>query len=337
MIARDRHASNYTVRLSSTGIIHMNLSDSQVMRLMDAPQTYAEMCARPRFQQSLDRRTHGLRQVLSPYHFQTLAPCGLQGCRKAHRDGLLVETEDDLETNLGHVCGAKIFPDWGIKVAAHKRQRDRQDLLDRTDFLLSKAPSIRDRIRELEVSRFGVLWVHQVRDAVRRVLGDDLFDSLKWGHKRGDLAVFQERRRSEAEIDRLVDANKGRVRRSELLIERNPVGQLEPMPWIAFDADGDLRGKLLTPLDHFLLLDHRQLDLKALRKVVKQFDGWEDVLNATAAATEAAVRFFDQVNLQRLVLWVPESSARRREALSAWIGSPARQKLAEGRQTSTSI
>jgi hypothetical protein len=309
----------------------MDLSDSLRARLVDPPKTYEEMRARPGFQDRLDARSHALRKVVSPYNFQALAPCGLKSCRREHRFGLLVETEDGLETNLGHVCGARIFPDWDIKVAAHKRERDLQDLLDRAAFLRSKAPTIRERVRDLVLGRFGILWVDDVRRAVRQVVGDDLFDSLRWAHKRGGLEVYQERLRSDAEIDRIVEANRGRIRRSEAAIDRTPVGQLEPMPWIAFDQEGDVRSRLLTPLDQFLLLDPTRLDLKTLRKAVKPFEGWEKMLTDAQATIDAAARFFEELNLRRLVLWIPDSKPRVRESLSNWIVSPACKQLSEGR------
>ncbi|HGK4675270.1 TPA: hypothetical protein ACJ2WV_004571 [Kluyvera georgiana] len=36
-------------------------------------------------------------------------PCGKSSCRTGHNKGFLVLTEDGQETNLGHVCGTKVF------------------------------------------------------------------------------------------------------------------------------------------------------------------------------------------------------------------------------------
>jgi hypothetical protein len=72
---------------------------------------YADMALRERFVDALDPKAHKLASILAEYHLAHDIECALTDCRTPHRHGLLVLTEDDIETNIGCDCGARYFPE----------------------------------------------------------------------------------------------------------------------------------------------------------------------------------------------------------------------------------
>jgi hypothetical protein len=255
---------------------------------------------------------------------------GLSDCRTAHRDGFLVETTDGLETNVGHVCGKKAFPDFDLKRAEYKALRERRDLLDRASAIKSNVTGIRNRIAELDTAQFGSVWVESVRAAVGKVLGSDLFDSLRVAQMRGDLAVRIERERSAAEIKQIIDFNP-RQRREQVRTETITVGYLEPMPWLTFAFKGKLRDGLLGELERFACANHASMATPTLKRAVKALDGYERVVDEACEAAGGAVKFFAPENLAFLVQWVPDRMRSRRQAVAEWAQSAPCKRLAEGR------
>src|SRR5690349_576087 len=79
----------------------------------DAPikiERYEDMTIRPRFVKDLDPKLHRPKRILGEYHLLARVPCGLPD-HTPHLHGVLIETEDDYETNMGWECAAGYFPD----------------------------------------------------------------------------------------------------------------------------------------------------------------------------------------------------------------------------------
>lgn len=299
--------------------------------LIERPKSYDEMRARPAFREVLDQKEHELRRVLSDYHFPNLVRCGLSDCRTPHRDGVLVETKDGLETNVGHICGRNTFGEaFDVASAQYRRERVRQDLLNRARGLLAEAQTIKQRIAELNRGRYGMKWVDSVRRTFTELLGADLYDSLRTAHVRGELTVTASRERTAEEMAEL--AERTQQSRERLRYETTTVGTLESMPWIAFDFPGKLRDGLLIPLDHLALLDLERTLSPKLRAAVKLLDGWETTVAEAESAATSAVRALNSENLALIVQWIPERSAERARALSMWIDSKAHTALMAGIQ-----
>lgn len=300
-------------------------------RLVDRPASYEEMKLRPNFREVLDQKEHKLKEVLTDYHFPKLVPCGLSHCKTPHRPGFLVATVDGLETNVGHVCGRVFGDSFDIARAEYQRAREFQDLLDRAAQICEDAASVRARVHALDKARYGTTWIGQVRAALYAVLGTDLFDSLRVAQLRGQLQVKEYRRRSRAEIDNIVEMT--RQKREQVQTEETLAGTLASMPWITYDFTKKLHVGLLKPLSDFEWKDHDQFALAALRRDVKQFDGWHETVSEAEQACTEAVRFFEPENLALLVRWVPERMNKYRLAVSAWASSEECRKLALGNVT----
>jgi hypothetical protein len=308
-------------------------ADPKAARLIERPRDYAALVERPNFREVLDREKHKLRRVLSGYSFQAMIPCGLADCRTPHRDGFLVETEDGLETNVGHVCGRKAFGTrFDVERAAYERTRELQDLRDRAKNLKEQLTPVQHLVREIYKSRFGVEWVEMIKSALYKVLGEDLLSSLEATQRRGEYGVDQARRRTEAEIDRLV--NETRRRREDFAFETVRIGSLEPMPWLVFDFKGKLITDLLKRLEDLQFIEVDRLEMPVLRQRVKALDGWELRVREAEDAVQTAHRFLASENIELLSFWIPESRARNRRAVTEWAASPSLDTLRQGKVAS---
>jgi hypothetical protein len=288
------------------------------------------LLSRERFLQPLDTKEHALQEVLSDYSFDRMLPCGLKGCRRQHNTGFLVLTVDGLETNVGHVCGRKAFPEFEIKRRSYERLRDRQNLLDRAAAIVRQEADIRAGVRQVETARYGVLWIQDVRAELRRLLGD-LYESLQTTERRQEYVVTEARKRSAAEIDRIYEQENGRRPRSALTYESTPVGDLRPMPWLVYNFQHQIREKLLDKLGPFTTLRHIALPTPQLKRKVRDFDNWERALREAEEIASSAIGFFEERNLQLLTLWVPEHRTKTRTAMLDWINSSRPAQLLRGR------
>ena len=299
-------------------------------RLIERPRDYAALVERPNFREVLNRKEHKLRRVLSGYSFQALIRCGLADCRTPHREGFLVETDDGLETNVGHVCGRNAFGTrFDVERASYERARELQDLKDRAKHLQTQVTPAVQMVQELYKSGFGVEWIENIKSSLYRVVGGDLLSSLEATERRREFGVNQARRRTEEEINRLVAET--RRRRTELVFETTQVGSLEPMPWLVFDFKGKLITNLVKCFQDFQYLDVDQLQTPTLRQRVKALDGWELRVREAEEAISTAHRFLTSENIELLSLWIPEAHKRYRASVADWAASPALQKLRLGR------
>ncbi|WP_447875366.1 hypothetical protein [Serratia fonticola] len=57
----------------------------------------------------IDSKGKDLNEVFGFYKNEPSRPCGLKNCHAGHNKGVIVRTEDGLETCIGHICGSKIF------------------------------------------------------------------------------------------------------------------------------------------------------------------------------------------------------------------------------------
>ena len=287
------------------------------------------MAAREGFQEVLDQKQHTLARILTDYEFAKDCRCGISTCKTWHRFGFLTLTVDGLETNVGHVCGRNTFGEDAFKKAraTYARERETEDLLNRAAQIKLDSVGISRRVEALEVAPHGAGWVVKVRAALAQVLGNDLFESLRYAEQRGGLEVKEARIRSRAEVDRLVSTT--RQKREQLQVEETRIGMLISMPWIKHDFSS-LRKHLLEPLAAFQWVELAEMTLPQLRVQVKQFDGMGDTVAKAEEACRSATAFFDPVNLALLARWVPDRLPSRRDAVTAWAGSTACKELAAG-------
>ncbi|MDR6519231.1 hypothetical protein J2789_001913 [Variovorax paradoxus] len=309
----------------------MQLITDSSPTLIDRPQTFEEMSAREGFQAPIDHTEHVLKAVLSEYHFQRQALCGLKACRTPHNHGFLVITESGIETNIGQYCGRTHFGEeiFHTLQADHQRLRERADLTKRARDLQASAPSIEARINAfMNTNKFGAMWLTKVRAELYALIGSSL-ESLEVAQQRGELTVKEYRQRTEEEIENLMAANKG-LTRAMARDATAVVGTLEPMPWIMFDCRGRLITGLLRPLLAFAVQDPNQIASPKLKDVLKSFDGHARTLDEADAAAASALRFLSEENLRLLALWLPPHLKAKADLLRDWIGSEKHANLLNG-------
>jgi len=308
------------------------LQDTAItLRLIDRPKSYDEMRERPAFREVLDKKVHELRAVLSDYSFPKMIQCGLSECRTRHNTGYLVETTDGLETNVGRKCGRKFFGDaFDIQRSIHKKARDRKELLDRAEDIRKQSAAISKRITTLNNAQFGIRWLSEARDELRKIIGDSLLQSLAVAGRRGELVVNQAKERGAAEIEMIL-ASDPRLKREQVLYETVAIGRLAETDWIDFNFLKALRDELLIPVDEFSKADLATMKTPQLRVAVKQFDTWEKRLEDAESAAATALPFLAIQNLDLLSEWIPEHMPSRKRALREWAASKPFKVLLAGK------
>ena len=299
--------------------------------LVERPQTYEELRARPDFRAPLDHKAFALKRVLTDYHFPKDAPCGLKSCRQPHQHGYLVLTDGGGETNIGNRCGKTHFGDevFSSARADWVRRRDRDDLVKRAKQLQSIAPDIENAINDLTFKPYGAKWTVRVKKVLESVIGVGLVDSLRVSSIRGELAVTKPRRRSDEEIEDVLAANRGMTRERATFVDE-VIGQMLPMPWLDFDFHEKLMVRLCGPLKSFRQLLPEALASPKLKVEVKRFEGHEQVLHEGGEAVASALRFLTDDNLRLVAEWIPKHFTGVAAGLRSWIGSKEHAALLSG-------
>lgn len=294
------------------------------------PSSYEEMLERPRFQEELDDSQHRLKAILLRYHLPQSGPCGRSGCRQPHKDGFLVVTEDNLETNVGSTCGANIFGDevWRFKVHELQQSEIRQSRIARARSLVHSKDEVSAQISSLYNVPFGFKWQKRLSEILRKVLGADLYESLQVDQRRQSLEVKESTELSEDEIAKRA-ALTGRPR-SAFRYDTSTLGTLEPMPWLVFNP----QERLITGIRDKLLdlkgVDFEGLATPKLKKLLKPFEDIEISLRDAKAACDSASKFLGSANMELLVSWIPPYKDMRRRALQEWLRTDEYENLKSG-------
>lgn len=299
--------------------------------LVQRPQSYDELKARPDFREPLDHHAFALKSVLADYHFAAEVPCGLKRCRQPHKHGYLVLTDGGHETNIGQRCGKTHFGDevFNSARADYIRRREREDLVARARQLQALAPDIDAAVKDVAFRDFGAKWALRVKEALKAVIGADLVDSLRVASVRGELQVTSSRRRSDEEIADFLAVNRG-APRERAIYEDVVVGHLFPMPWLDFDFHEKLMVNLAGPLKSFAQFVPESLPSPRLKAEVKRFDGYEKALEDAAEAAASALRFLAEDNLQLVAQWFPSHHRGAAASLRDWIAGKEHRALLHG-------
>lgn len=165
---------------------------------------WTEIQARESYNSRLELTDQQLSDVFGYYDdLPEEIPCGKSSCRTGHKKGFLVLTEDGLETNLGHVCGTKVF---GIafenlaidleKKANFHRYLTALKEAKKNIFLHYQAKA------KLEASEPSLEWVaHKILDLRdSKIVGRAASQALKRMAALGDGKVLLPRRKTKEEM-----------------------------------------------------------------------------------------------------------------------------------------
>lgn len=312
-----KYAETYTVRLSSVQEI--------AIELRPRPKDFDEIRAHPRFSEVLDESAHRLAGVFTDYFFKAEVPCGLQSCRRPHKWGYWVGTEDGVETIIGNRCGKKYFPEFASKRDEYKDRRQREELLARFGELSADSWRIEGAIRTLMLGDGGELWVRKARAALEDFLGGEQYRALGFHQRRGPVEVRVQRERSNAEVDQLWYLSGERGSKAALRVEEKVVGYLSSAAWTYYDFRGVLVRGLLDQVKGLRAADPTLLSNTSLRRLVKPFDGWDRKIDEAERMVADTRAFFGRENLELLATWIREPGRRRR--LTEWIERGGPQRL----------
>lgn len=283
-------------------------TSSSGLAFVDRPQSLDDLRKRPNFIAPLSV-TPGVKliDVLTQYSFEKKEPCGLSNCNQWHYYGFLVVTSSGAETNIGHKCGKREFGiDFTLAKARQRRDEDRRVTLGRALEVQSEAPRIKQKIQELANRTHGVRWLYSLRDAVRGVVARQGYDHLKWRAARGDYAVVRVKEIPVADSGNSPRGGRGSRGRQQFKYVNEKLGTLAPMDWTQWDFPGLLFKGVRDEFLLFAEFSPSQMDLKDLKKRLKQLDGWEQRINDAEAMLSQALRFLTPANLRIVDLAVQE-------------------------------
>jgi hypothetical protein len=271
--------------------------------------TPADLLQRPLYHPRLDPAQSKLAEVLAPYHFPEPYPCGLSTCRTPHQSGYLVMTEDQKETNIGRICGARIFGDDFLIKANLQEQRARlKHQLDTLQQVRERRDDYLSRIATLFNRTLGVKWTENTYRSFKEAVGPVVFKQLREKALRNEPTIENVRVATPEERSRHRIANpNGRP----LQFVSEKAGELAGLDFLNHEP-----GRLLTDLkDRLYALE--AVDAKTLgAKVRKEWVDWASNIERTFEQVEdtlaSALRFFTQPNFELIALLARDDKERIR-------------------------
>jgi hypothetical protein len=165
---------------------------------------WAELTRRVSFQSVVDLKGKKLLDAFGYYEFPVKRSCGLKGCRKQHYKGVLVITEDGIETNIGHDCGFSFF---GVKFEQLATELTNQANYHRSLVILKEAKDATwnylNEAAKLEVGKSNLVWAaHHILDLKDpEVIGRAAYTHLTQMASTGNGRITISRRKTDAESD----------------------------------------------------------------------------------------------------------------------------------------
>lgn len=167
-------------------------------------ESWDELLQREGFQKVVDLSGKTLSDAFGYYELPNKVPCGKKNCRTNHFKGVLVVTEDGVETNIGHDCG---FAAFGLKFDQLATELTKQANYHRLLIAVKKAKSEifswYKKKAKLESGKPSLNELaHKLLDAKDpNVIGRAAYDSLKKMAGSNNGKVIISRRKTDTEID----------------------------------------------------------------------------------------------------------------------------------------
>ena len=256
-----------------------------------------DLLSRPLYQSTINLGDSKLSEVLTQYHFDEPYACGLSTCRTPHQEGFLVLTDDGVETNIGGICGRRIFgDDFAIKANLQAQRARLKYQTETLQEVRNNKTSLISRIADLLDRPYGIKWSEHTLKDFKEAIGHTVFSKLRDKARRNDPVVERTRAATQDERDRYQVANFG-GKPLQFITEK--VGDISGLDFLNHDC---LRA-LIELKDKLHALDY--LDVKALpSKTRKDWVDWaggiERTFSICEGANASALRFFTQENFKLL-------------------------------------
>ncbi len=170
----------------------------------DKIDSWDELLKRETFQKVVDLSGKILSDAFGYYELPNKIPCGKKNCRTKHYKGVLVVTEDGIETNIGHDCG---FAAFGLKFEQLATELTNQANYHRLLIAVKRAKSeiysLYQKKAKLEAGKPSLYeTAHKILDARNpEIIGLAAYTALKRmaGSNNGKVTIS--RKKSETETD----------------------------------------------------------------------------------------------------------------------------------------
>jgi hypothetical protein len=149
----------------------------------DAPiviKTFQDMKNRQAFVEELDpRKEHKLQELLAEYHMPDWIKCGLAD-RTDHLHGVLVRTEEGIETCIGADCAAREFPaEYNALKNSFSVRRARFVHLDVIEEYRERAPEYGRQLNDIMYGERGGHWADKCRSLYDSMCPESVREQLR--------------------------------------------------------------------------------------------------------------------------------------------------------------
>lgn len=264
--------------------------------------SWDDIIHRPSYESPINPKKYHYARIAAAYSFKNeSAHCGVGDCLKAHKQGFLVITSKEKETNLCEACGKRFFNViFEEQIKNLKEENDIRDQKIRLNEILEQ-DIIKERVNELKKMSKGANWLYQVLTSFSNTYPLDLLVALK------KLALNNDENSIQALfIDNEADS-----------FQTENIKQLQGLSIFSSDIREELIDKILKPLIELQKLTDGPDSKTTLTRYCK----WADTLDEQFANVEALIEegqmFFETWNLERIKsIPLPNNSARLVRSLS---------------------
>lgn len=265
--------------------------------------SWDDIINRPGYKSPVKPKKYHYSEITAVYSFEDeSALCGVSDCLKPHKQGFLVITSDENETNICESCGQRFF---GISF-----QKQKKIFLDNSKIRKQKIrlnevleqDIIKKRVNELKQAPKGANWLYQVSTSFSNTYPLDLITALK------EIATNKE---DNSILTQLIDNQADSTQ-----IEN--VERLEGLSIFQFDIREELIGKILKPLVQL----EKLTDDSGTNSSLTRFCKWADDLDQQFSHVEYLLKegqeFFNKWNLERLKSIPLKASSSRLVRTTSW-------------------
>jgi hypothetical protein len=269
----------------------------------------------------IDPAVSKVHRIIGVYKFRDSVRCGKSSCHAPHNIGVVVETDDGHETNIGHVCGARHFgDDFSVLVNRANRQLRNQDLLSLVVSTRAQAAAYLTICAELRVQCKGVDWLYKTVKEFRENVPDELIRRLIAMTRRGnaDVVVTRSMHDDSSTEATLAKRRQGARTEGKTIYWTEVVGRVQGHRlWEGSSARVILEGELEKPLRELMALNPAELDDADLRK----WSQWAETLSGKFGAVKMkmqnGVDFFTSENFD-LIAQIELTQRGQRFDRQAW-------------------
>lgn len=191
-----------------------------MIRLSEDGKTFVEidcwedLLARPGFRQKLDPGEFELKQIIGQYSISPKQPCGIKSCGTKHNRGYLVTASGGVETNIGNVCGKRIFGvDFTLHQRVFKRELNAQRYREGISAAQKRIDSIEEQVRNLCEGEYMADWCYgKMHAQLTRLFPERISRPLTERARRSNPTVSREIQLTEDERETGTTGGRSRYR-----------------------------------------------------------------------------------------------------------------------------